>query len=297
MVKLHGSIPALITPMLDNREVDKESFEKMVAKHLEIGTHGLVPMGTTGESPTLSHAEHKQVVDMCIQMAGGKIPVAAGTGSNSTREAIELTSYAKLAGADAALIVVPYYNKPNQEGMYQHFASIAREVDLPIVVYNIPGRSVVNMEVATFMRLKKDFPDVFTGVKDATGKPEYTAELMKAKGDYDVTSLCGDDGLFHEFVKAGSTGTISVTANVIPEIMVELHNYRINGEMDKFNELQQKLIPLHDALFAEPNPCPAKYAMKRLGLITDDQVRLPMVKVSDETKQLIDKELSNLGLL
>ncbi len=296
MLKIQGSIPALITPMLNNREFDKDSFEKMIGMHIESGTHGLVTMGTTGESPTLSHSEHKQVIDITVNLASGKLPVIAGTGSNSTCEAIELTTYAKHAGVDACLIVVPYYNKPNQEGMYQHFKEIAKEVDVPIIIYNIPGRSVVNMEIETIVRLTKDLPGAFIGIKDATGKPEYTKQLLQAvQGDF--ISLCGDDSLYSDFYANGSVGTISVTANVIPKQMAELNNYALNGQIKEFEQLQQKLIPLHDILFAEPNPSPAKYVMFKLGIITDPQVRLPLVQLSDETKNKIDKILSDLELL
>ena len=296
MVKIQGSIPALITPMLDNREFDKNSFEKMIDMHIKSGTHGIVPMGTTGESPTLSHSEHKQVIDMAISLASGKLPIIAGTGSNSTREAIELTTYAKHAGVDAALIVVPYYNKPNQEGMYQHFKEIAQEVDIPIIIYNIPGRSVVKMGVETIARLTKDLSGAFIGVKDATGDPQFTKELSQAVND-DFISLCGDDGLYSDFYANGSIGTISVTSNVIPKQMAELHNYALNNQMKEFEQLQQKLMPLHDILFAEPNPSPAKYAMFKLGIINSPQVRLPLVQLSDETKSKIDKILSDLKLI
>ena len=296
MVKLQGSIPALISPMTEQREFDSASFEKMVGLHLDSGTHGLVPMGTSGESPTMSHSEHKQIVDMCVQMVGGKIPVIAGTGSNSTREAIELTTHAKFAGADASLIVVPYYNKPNQEGIYQHYKAIAEEVDMPIIIYNIPSRSVVRMEIETAVRLQKEFPGVFVGMKDATGDPNFTKQLLQAvNGDF--ISLCGDDGLFHEFADAGSVGTISVTSNVIPKTMAELHDYKLNGETEKFNELQQKLMPLHDILFTEPNPTPTKYAMAKMGMIESDQVRLPLVKVASETASAVDNVLSDLDLI
>ena len=296
MVLLQGSIPALITPMHSNREIDTDGYEKLIQGQLDAGVHGLVPMGTTAESPTLSHAEHKKMIEMCISITNKKVPVLAGTGSNSTQEAIELTTYAKLAGADACLVVVPYYNKPSQEGMYQHYKAIASAVDLPIVVYNIPGRTGVKMEAETFARLTKDMPDAFIGVKDATGDPNHTKEVLQAvNGDF--VSLCGDDGLYGDFVANGSTGAISVTANLAVKDCVELNNALINKDMDTFNSIQNRLMDLHNELFVEPNPSPVKYAMNKLGMIDSDEVRLPMVKVNFDSKEKIDNALKKAGLL
>lgn len=297
MTSIYGSIPALITPMRPDTTIDFDVFESLVQGQLDAGVHGLVPMGTTGESPTLSHSYHKRVVEACVSIAGGNVPVIAGTGSNNTSEAIELTAHAKALGADMALIVIPYYNKPNQEGLYQHFKAIATAVDIPIIIYNIPGRSVVKMEVDTIVRLCKEFPDQIVGIKDATGDPSHTADILSRVDTTKFTSLCGDDGLMVDFAKAGAKGCISVTANVAPKQMADMQNALAQGDMDMFHAIQDQFLPLHNALFLEPNPCPAKYAMMRLGMMPSDMVRLPLLQITDKTKASVDDALKTAGLL
>ena len=296
MTLFKGSIPALITPMNDDLTLDEEAFSKFVEFQIKSGSHALVPVGTTGESATLTHDEHRRIIDICIKVSNGRVPVMAGTGSNNTVEAIELTRYAKDAGADAVLIVVPYYNKPSQEGMYQHFMAIATAVDIPICIYNIPGRSVVKMEPSTIKRLHDAMLNSFFATKDATGEPSFTKEVLDVIGG-DFYTLCGDDGLMHEFHKNGSVGCISVTANIAPKMCADMHNALMAGDFDTFTAINSKLMKLHNAIFHEPNPCPAKYACMKLGIIPTDAVRLPMIKISASTKALVDEALLEAGLL
>ncbi len=287
-----GSIPALITPFR-NGEVDDSAFQDFVNWQIEEGSHGLVPCGTTGESPTLSHAEHKRVVEMCIETAAGRVPVIAGTGSNSTAEAVELTQHAKDAGAAAALVVVPYYNKPTQEGLYQHYLTIHDAVELPIIIYNIPGRSAVNMTTDTMVRLA-ELPNI-VGVKDATSDIVRVSAMRGLLGS-SFCQLSGEDGTALAVLAHGGHGCISVTANVAPRLVSEFQNAWAEGQPDLALELQDRLMPLHTALFLETSPAPIKYAVSRLGKCTDE-VRLPMVGITDGTRKKVDNAMVAAGLL
>src|SRR6476661_309493 len=255
MPPFQGSITALITPFKDG-EVDAKAFQRLVEWQIDQGTHGLVPVGTTGESPTLTHEEHKQVIELCIEAASGRVPVIAGTGSNSTSEAIALTRFAKKAGADGALVVTPYYNKPTQEGLYLHFKAINDAADIPIVIYNIPGRSVVDMSVETMTRLAK-LPNV-VGVKDATANMARVSQQRAALGA-EFVQLSGEDATALGFMAHGGQGCISVTANIAPALCSEFQLACLGGNYKRALELQDQLMPLHDALFVESNPGPVKY--------------------------------------
>ena len=277
-----GSNVALITPFKNN-ELDEETYIKLINFHLENGTNGLVPAGTTGESPTLSHSEHEKVIELCINESNGKIPVIAGTGSNSTEEAISLTKHAEKAGADGALVVTPYYNKPTQEGLYQHYKAINDNTGLPIIIYNIPGRCVIDMSVDTMARLF-ELKNI-AGVKDATGDLNRLDQTIKKLGP-DFIQLTGEDGLAFEFNKRGGVGIISVTANIAPKLCSEMQKFSksdSDNEIKEAERIDSLLQPVHKSLFAESNPAPVKYAAKLLGLC-DDAVRLPLVKIMDETK-------------
>ncbi len=287
-----GSITALITPF-KNGAVDEAAFQRHVEWQISEGTHGLVPMGTTGESPTLSHAEHKRVVEMCIEVSKGRAFVIAGSGSNSTDEAIMLTRFAKEAGADAGLVVTPYYNKPTQEGLYQHFKAINDAVDLPIFIYNIPGRSVVDMSVATMERLFK--LSNIVGVKDATANISRVSEQRRAMGP-DFIQLSGEDATALGFNAHGGAGCISVTSNIAPALCAQFQNACLAGDFKAALTLQDQLMPLHDTLFIEANPGPAKYAAAQLGLIPSDEVRLPLVALSEGAKKAMDAALLASGL-
>ncbi len=290
-----GSNVALVTPFKGNR-LDEETYIKIINFHLENGTNGLVPAGTTGESPTLSHKEHEKVIELCIQEAKGKIPVIAGTGSNSTTEAISLTEHAEKAGADGALIVTPYYNKPTQEGLYQHYKAINDKCGIPIIIYNIPGRSVIDMTVDTMARLF-ELKNI-VGVKDATGDLNRVDETFKKIGN-EFIQLTGEDGLAYEYNKRGGVGCISVTANIAPKMCSDMQKFSKSEDKDeqkKAGELDKKLQPVHKSLFIESNPSPVKYAAKLIGLC-DDNVRLPLVTVLDETKAEIKKALISAELI
>jgi len=290
---LKGSIVALITPFRDGK-VDEKAFQNLVAWQIKEGTHGLVPCGTTGESPTLSHAEHKRVVELCIEAAkGSKVPVIAGTGSNSTEEAIDFTRHAKKAGADACLVVSPYYNKPTQEGLYQHFKAINDAVELPIIVYNIPPRSVVDISVATMTRIAA-LPNVI-GVKDATADITRVSKHRREIGQKFV-QLSGEDGTALGYLAQGGHGCISVTANVAPRLCSEFQSAWAKGEPQKALELNDRLMPLHENLFAETSPAPVKYAASLLGLCQPD-LRLPMVQVTDATKEKVQAAMRHAGLI
>jgi 4-hydroxy-tetrahydrodipicolinate synthase len=292
-VNIRGSFPALITPM-KNGAVDEAAFRKFVTWQIKEGSHGLVPVGTTGESPTLTPEEHKRVTEICIEVANGKVPVIAGTGSNSTAEAIEYTVHAKAAGADAALVVVPYYNKPTQEGIYQHFKAIAEAVDIPLFVYNVPGRTVANISVETLARLSKDFSNI-VGTKDASAdltRPS-RQRLMSGEG---FIQLSGEDGTALGFNAHGGVGCISVTANVAPRLCAELQEATLAGDYRKALKLQDRLMPLHHALFVETSPGPVKYAASLLGL-SEAEARLPMVPVSESTKKTVKDAMIHAGLL
>lgn len=288
----HGSIVALITPFR-NGAVDEGALGSLVDWHVEQGTHGVVPVGTTGESPTLSHAEHERVVEVVVEAARGRLPVIAGTGSNSTEEAIRLTRHAKEVGADAALVVTPYYNKPTQSGLFAHFKAIHDAVDLPIVIYNIPPRSVIDMTVETMAALAR-LPNI-VGVKDATvdlARPLLTAAEC---GD-DFVQVSGEDPTALAFLAHGGVGCISVTANVAPRQCAELQDRWQQGDAAGALALQRRLMPLHKALFVETSPAPVKYAASRLGKC-EPTVRLPLVAPSEASKRLIDDAMVAAGLI
>jgi 4-hydroxy-tetrahydrodipicolinate synthase len=290
-----GSNVALITPFKDD-SLDVESYIKLIHFHLENGTSGLVPAGTTGESPTLSHKEHQQVIDLCIKESSGKIPVIAGTGSNSTDEAISLTTHAEKAGANAALIVTPYYNKPTQEGLYQHYKAINDKCGLPIIIYNIPGRSVIDMSVETMARLF-ELKNI-VGVKDATGDLDRVDKQLKAMGK-EFIQLTGNDDNALEFNRRGGVGAISVTANIAPKLCSNFQSLTLLSDDKSQKEaesLDKILQPVHHSMFIESNPSPVKYAAKVLGLC-DDAVRLPLVRVTDSTKNIINKALETAKLV
>ena len=289
-----GSNVALITPFKNNG-LDEEAYIKLIHFHIDNGTNGLVPAGTTGESPTLSHDEHQRVIDLCIKESNGKIPVIAGTGSNSTEEAISLTTHAEKAGANGALIVTPYYNKPTQEGLYQHYKAINDKCGIPIIIYNIPGRSVIDMSVDTMARLY-ELKNI-VGVKDATGDLDRVNRTLEKMGK-DFIQLTGNDDNAFEFNKRGGVGTISVTANIVPKLCSDFQKFSISGtdnEMKEAERLDKILQPVHHSMFVESNPSPVKYAAKLLGLC-DDNVRLPLVKVTDPTKEIVKKALQSANL-
>lgn len=287
-----GSIPALITPFR-NGKVDDKAFQSLVEWQINQGSHGLVPCGTTGESPTLDHIEHKRVVELCIEAAAGRVPVIAGTGSNSTAEAIDLTVHARRAGAAGALVVVPYYNKPTQEGMYQHFKALNDAADIPILIYNIPGRTGVNMTVETMARLAK-LPNI-VGVKDAANDITRTSLQRAAIGDVFI-QLSGDDGNALGHAAHGGHGCISVTANVAPAEVAAFQNALMAGDFRAALEWQDKLISLHDALFVETSPGPVKFAASLRGLC-NYELRLPMVAVAASTEKTVRAAMDGLGLL
>lgn len=287
-----GSIPALITPFANGR-VDEAAFQKFVDWQIEQGSHAVMPCGTTAESPTLSHEEHRRVTELCIEAAKGRVPVIAGTGSNSTEEAISLTKHAKQAGADAVLIVTPYYNKPTQEGLYQHFKAIHDAVEIPILIYNIPPRSVVDMTVETMARLAKLANIV--GVKDATADLTRPAKTRIAIGP-DFAQLSGEDATVVPFLAQSGHGCISVTANVAPRQCADLHEAWQRGDLATVSQLNDRLMPLHIALFIESSPAPVKYAASLLGLC-ENRVRLPLVCVQPETEARVREAMSHAGLI
>ena len=290
-----GSNVALVTPF-KNGKLDEETYLKLINFHMENGTNGLVPAGTTGESPTLSHDEHQKVIELCIKEAKGKIPVIAGTGSNSTDEAIALTKHAEKAGANGVLVVTPYYNKPTQEGLYQHYKAINDNTSLPIIIYNIPSRCVIDMSVDTMARLF-ELKNI-TGVKDATGDPNRLEQTIKKLGP-EFIQLTGEDGFAFEFNKRGGVGIISVTANIAPKLCSDLQKYsksKSDNEIKEAERIDQLLQPLHKCLFIESNPAPVKYAAKILGLCEDD-VRLPLVKIKPETQKVVKKALVHAKLI
>ena len=290
-----GSNVALITPFKNNK-LDEDSYIKLINFHLENGTNGLVPAGTTGESPTLSHDEHQKVIQLCVSETKNKVPVIAGTGSNSTEEAISLSKHAEKAGADGILIVTPYYNKPTQEGLYQHYKSINDNCGLPIIIYNIPSRSVVDMSVDTMARLFE--LENIVGVKDATGDLN-RVDQQKAKMGNEFIQLTGNDDNAFEFNKRGGVGAISVTANIAPKLCSEFQKFSKSNSDNEFKEAQrldQMLQPLHKTLFIESNPSPVKYAAKLLGLC-GDEVRLPLVRITTNSQEEIKKALSLAQLI
>ena len=288
---IRGSIPALITPMKDGK-VDEAAFRKLVNWQIEQGSHGLVPCGTTGESPTLSHEEHMRVVEICVEEARGRVPVIAGAGSNSTDEAISLTKHAKKVGADAVLSVTGYYNKPSQEGQYRHFMAIADAVDIPILLYNIPGRAIVEITVETMARLAKHKNIV--GVKDATANLMRPSRERIAIGK-DWRLISGEDGTALGYMAHGGHGCISVTANIAPKLCSDFQNACMQGAFERALRIQDQLMPVHDAMFCEPSPAPVKYAASLLRLCTDE-VRLPLVPATDEARAKVRAALASAGI-
>ncbi len=288
-----GSFVALITPFLNN-EIDEDKFQKFIDWQISEGTNGLVPCGTTGESPTLTHEEHKRVIDLTIEVANNRVPVMAGTGSNSTEEAISLTRYAKRAGADSALIVMSYYNKPTQEGMYEHFKAINDSVDLPIFIYNIPGRSVVDMSIDTMSKLSR-LTNII-GTKDASNDLVRPTLLRNELQGREFIQFSGEDPSVLPFMAAGGDGIISVTANIAPSLMSRFFTLWKANKINEARSLQESLMGLHSSLFVETSPAPVKYAASLLGLC-EENIRLPLVKVSESTRNLVKSAMINLQLI
>ena len=290
-----GSNVALVTPF-KNDKLDDDTYIKLIHFHIKNGTNGLVPAGTTGESPTLSHDEHQRVIELCVKESNGKLPVFAGTGSNSTKEAISLTTHAEKIGATGALIVTPYYNKPTQEGLYQHYKAINDQCGIPIIIYNIPGRSVIDMSVDTMARLY-ELKNII-GVKDATGDLSRVDQTLQKLGK-DFIQLTGNDDNALEFNNKGGVGAISVTANIAPKLCSDFQKFsksKNENEIAEAKNLDKILQPIHHSMFVESNPSPVKYAAKLMNLC-DDNVRLPLVKVTDSTKKLIKKTLESAKLI
>jgi 4-hydroxy-tetrahydrodipicolinate synthase len=288
-----GSFTALVTPFSKDGALDEKAFRALVAWQIAEGTNGLVPVGTTGESPTLSHDEHKRVVEWCVDEAKGRVPVVAGSGSNSTREAVDLSRHAEKAGADAVLVVTPYYNKPTQEGLYQHFKAINEAIGIPILMYNIPGRSVIDMSVDTMKRLF-ELKNI-AGVKDATANL-VRVSLQRAELGSDFNQLSGEDSTALAFNAHGGHGCISVTSNVAPRLCADFQGACRRGDYATALTLQDKLMPLHLALFVESSPAPAKYALSVLGRCTDT-VRLPLVTLADKSKAVVRDAMVHAGLI
>ncbi len=291
---LRGSLTALVTPFEKSGGFDEKAFRAFVEWQISEGTKGLVPVGTTGESPTLSHDEHRQVVKACVETSEGRVPVIAGAGSNNTDEAVGLVRYAEEVGADAVLVVTPYYNKPTQRGLYEHFAAIARSTSLPILIYNIPPRSVIDMMPETMGRLAHDFKNI-VGVKDATGKVERVSEQRMTCGK-DFIQLSGEDASALGFNAHGGVGAISVTSNVAPRLCAEFQEATLNGDKEKALELQDRLMPLHKAIFIEPGVSGSKYALSRLGK-AENVVRSPLVTVEEATAEKIEAAMKHAGLI
>ncbi|WP_332688165.1 4-hydroxy-tetrahydrodipicolinate synthase [Devosia sp.] len=290
---LRGSITALITPML-NGNVDEKAFASFVEWQIAEGTHGLVPVGTTGESPTVSHEEHRRVVEICVEVANKRVPVIAGAGSNSTAEAVSLARFAEDTGADAVLSVVPYYNKPNQEGLFQHFSAVAKAVGIPVILYSVPGRTVVDLTVDTIARLHEAHANII-GVKDATGNLE-RASMQRNKLGKDFILLSGDDSTALGFNAHGGHGCISVTSNVAPRLCSQMQELSLAGDFIGAREINDKLVYLHKDLFMEPNPSPAKYVANRLNLCANE-MRLPLVPISKPTRDAMDFAIAHAGLI
>ncbi|PQM56910.1 MAG: 4-hydroxy-tetrahydrodipicolinate synthase [Rhodobacteraceae bacterium] len=289
---IRGSIPALVTPFL-NGEIDHQALEDLVEWQIQEGSHGLVGVGTTGESPTLSHEEHEEVIETIVKKTRGRVPVIAGAGSNNTKESINLMKFAKKVGADAALVVAPYYNKPNQEGLLLHFKMLNDCCDLPIIVYNIPGRSVIDIEVSTMAKLSK-LKNII-GVKDATGDVTRVSDTRQKCGN-EFIQVSGEDASALGFNAHGGTGCISVIANVAPRLSADFQNAMLKGDYNKALSLQDKLLPLHRATFLEPSPCPIKYALSKLNKC-ENEVRAPLVPISQETRSIMDKALAYANLI
>lgn len=289
-----GSLTALVTPFLPGGALDEKGLERLVNWQIDEGSHGLVPVGTTGESPTLTHEEHKLVVSQCVAITNRRVPIIAGAGSNNTVEAIDFSQHAQQAGADAVLVVTPYYNKPNQEGLYRHFKAVNDAIDIPIIIYNIPPRSVVDMSVETMQRLFNDCANI-VGVKDATASVTRVSDQRLAMGNKFI-QLSGEDGSAIGYMAHGGHGCISVASNVAPALCSQFQEACLSGDYAKALELQDKLYPLHSALFIEPNPAPSKYALSLLN-ICSDELRLPMVPISDATRTAVRSAMEHAELL
>ena len=289
----HGSLTALVTPMLSDGRIDEDALVRLIDWQIAEGTQGLVPVGTTGKSPTLSHEEHKRVVELTIAKAKGRVPVIAGAGSNATAEAISLATHAKQAGADAVLVVTPYYNKPTQEGLYRHYKAIIDAADIPVIIYNIPGRSVIDMSVETMARLAQEKNIV--GVKDATANLTRPLHTTRACGA-GFNQLSGEDHTALSFLASGGHGCISVTANIAPRLCAAMHAAWAKGDLAEAMAIQQRLVPLHDAMFTESNPGPVKYAASLLGFGTNT-CRLPLAPVSAATAEKVRAAMAEVGLL
>lgn len=288
-----GSMPALITPFTADGAVDEAAFAAHVERMIKAGSRGVVPVGTTGESPTLSHAEHKRVVDLCVEVVAGRVPVIAGAGSNNTVEAVDFARHAEKAGADAALVVTPYYNKPTQKGLYAHFKAVAEATTLPIIIYNIPGRSVVDMSVETMAALHRDFPTI-VGVKDSTGKLERVPEQRMACGK-DFIQISGEDATALGFNAHGGVGCISVTANVAPKLCADMQDATMRGDYVEALRLLDLLMPLHKAIFTEPGVAGTKYCLERLGYM-NGSVRSPLTAVEPATAAMLDAAMAHAGI-
>ena len=290
--RLRGSFPALITPF-KNGKVDERAYQKFVDWQIKEGSSGLVPVGTTGESPTVSHEEHKRIVELCIEVAAKRVPVIAGAGSNSTEEAIDFTRHAKKVGADAVLTVCPYYNRPTQEGLYLHFKAIAEAVDIPLIIYNVPARTITDISVETLARLVK-LPNI-VGIKDATANMQRASQQRRRLGEKFIM-LSGEDATALGFNAHGGQGCISVTANVAPRLCAEFQAATLRGDYAAALKLQDRLLPLHDALFVETNPGPVKYAVSRLGMC-EEGARLPLAPVTETTKKVVDEAMRAAGVM
>ncbi|GBQ88137.1 dihydrodipicolinate synthase [Acetobacter nitrogenifigens DSM 23921 = NBRC 105050] len=293
-IMFQGSFTALITPMNPDGSIDLAAFDRFVEWQIAEGSDGLVPVGTTGESPTLSHEEHHDIVERTVRISAGRVPVIAGAGSNSTAEAIDLAKHAQAAGASAALVVTPYYNKPTQEGLYRHFSAIADAVEIPVVLYNIPGRSVVDISVETMTRLAANANII--GVKDATANLLRPLQVRRAIRNKRFNQLSGEDGTAVSFLAAGGDGCISVTSNIAPALCARVQKAWRDGRASEAQELQDRLLPLHDALFCESNPAPAKYAASLLGL-AGETCRLPLAPLSEAARATVKAALVEVGLL
>jgi 4-hydroxy-tetrahydrodipicolinate synthase len=292
MAKLKGSLVAIVTPMRDDGALDLDAFRRLIDWHVAEGTDGIVVVGTTGESPTVDFEEHRQVIDLAVRHAAKRIPIIAGTGGNSTKEAIELALHAKKAGADMSLTVVPYYNKPSQEGLYRHFRAIAEAVDMPHILYNVPGRTVADMQNDTVLRLA-EVPNI-VGIKDATADMQRGAELLRRKPE-DFAVYSGDDGTALALMLLGGDGVISVTANVAPKLMHELCAAAIEGNVTRAREVNNRLLALHRDLFCEANPIPVKWAVQQLGLIGGG-IRLPLTKLASGLHERVREAMRQAGL-
>lgn len=293
--KFKGVYTALITPFNEDAAIDEKSLESLVEFNIKEGISGLVPCGTTGESPTLSHEEHDRVIEMVVYFSRGRVPVIAGTGSNSTKEAVRLTQHAEEVGANAVLLVSPYYNKPTQEGLYRHFKTIANSTSLPCILYNIPGRCGVNIDLSTLLRIANECKNV-VGIKEASGNLEQIKETIRSFKDREFYVLSGDDNLTLDIIREGGHGIISVASNIVPSNMVKLTNYALEGNYERAQEINQYLSPLFKSLFIETNPIPVKYMLSRQKRCKE-VYRLPLCEMSEEHKKQVDEVLEKLKLI